>query len=71
MTNRTNNKASSYLTNDETLGWVSYENSKKRFEYDKDLWVLQSTFKYGDKHTDNYRNKIQKTLYFEGFLFVK
>lgn len=57
MTNRTNNKASSYFTNDETLGWVSYENSKKRFEYDKDLWVLQSTFKYGDKHTDNYRNK--------------
>ena len=57
MTNRTNNKASSYFTNDETLGWVSYENSKKRFRYNKDLWVLQSTFKYGNKHTDNYRNK--------------
>jgi predicted NAD/FAD-dependent oxidoreductase len=57
MTNRTNNKASSYFTNDQTLGWVSYENSKRRFKYNKDLWVLQSTFKYGDKHTDNYRNK--------------
>ena len=57
MTNKIKNKACSYFTNDETLGWVSYENSKKRFKYNKDLWVLQSTFKYGDKHTDNYRNK--------------
>ena len=57
MTNKTNNKASSYFTNDETLGWISNENSKRRFKCNKDLWVLQSTFKYGDKHTDNYRNK--------------
>ena len=57
MTNKTNNKSSSYFTNDETLGWISYENSKRRFKCNKDLWVLQSTFKYGDKHTDNYRNK--------------
>ena len=53
MTNKTGNKFSSFFTNDADLGWVSYENSKKRFKFDKDLWVLQSTFEYGKKHTDN------------------
>ena len=57
MTNKTGNKFSSFFTNDADLGWVSYENSKKRFKFDKDLWVLQSTFEYGKKYTDNYRNK--------------
>ena len=57
MTNKTAIKASSFFTNDKVLGWVSKENSKKRFKYNKDLWVLQSTFEYGKKHTDNYRNK--------------
>ena len=57
MTNNTGNKASSFFTNDKVLGWVSNENSKKRFKFNKDLWVLQSTFEYGKKHTDNYRNK--------------
>ncbi len=57
MTNKTDNKTSSFFTNDKVLGWVSYENSKKRFKFDKDLWVLQSTFEYGKKHTNNYRNK--------------
>ena len=56
MTNKTAIKASSFFTNDKVLGWVSKENSKKRFKYNKDLWVLQSTFE-GKKHTDNYRNK--------------
>ena len=45
ITNKTGNKFSSFFTNDADLGWVSYENSKKRFKFDKDLWVLQSTFK--------------------------
>ena len=57
MTNKTGNKSSSFFTNDKVLGWVSNENSKKRFNYNKDLWVLQSTFEYGKKHTDNYRDK--------------
>ena len=57
MTNKTAIKVSSFFTNDKVLGWVSKENSKKRFKYNKDLWVLQSTFEYGKKHTDNYRNK--------------
>jgi len=57
MTNKTGNKASSFFTNDNVLGWVSKENSKRRFNYNKDLWVLQSTFEYGKKHTNNFRNK--------------
>ena len=57
MTNKTAIKVSSFFTNDKVLGWVSKENSKKRFKYNKDLWVLQSTFEYGKKNTDNYRSK--------------
>ena len=57
MTNKTENESSSFFTNDKVLGWVSKENSKKRFKFNKDLWVLQSTFEYGKKHTENYRNK--------------
>ncbi len=57
MTNKTGNEASSFFTNDKVLGWVSNENSKKRFNCNRDLWVLQSTFEYGKKHTDNYKNK--------------
>tara|TARA_Y100000768_G_scaffold373729_1_gene342677 strand:+ start:535 stop:1506 length:972 start_codon:yes stop_codon:yes gene_type:complete len=57
ITNKTNSKMSSFFTNDKVLGWVSNENSKKRFNYNKDLWVLQSTFEYGKQHTDFYKNK--------------
>ena len=57
ITNKTESKVSSFFTNDSILGWVSNENSKKRFKYNKDLWVLQSTFEYGKKHTNNYRKK--------------
>ncbi len=57
ITNKTGCKLSSFFTNDNILGWVSNENSKKRFKYNKDLWVLQSTYEYGKKHTDYYRNK--------------
>ena len=48
---------SSYFFNDEILGWAAYENSKKRFNYKYDLWTLQSTYKYGNKFTKDYRNK--------------
>jgi len=61
MTNKTGSNTSSFFTNDNILGWVSNENSKNRFKYNKDLWVLQSTYEYGRKHTDNYRNR--KKLY--------
>ena len=47
MTNKTGSNVSSFFTNDNILGWVSNENSKKRFKCDKDLWVLQSTYEYG------------------------
>ena len=57
MTNKTGNETSSFFTNDKVLGWISKENSKKRFKFNKDLWVLQSTFEYGKKHTEKYRNK--------------
>ena len=54
---KSKNSNSSYLFDDPILGWAGNENSKKRFKYNKDLWVLQSTYEYGKKHTDNYRNK--------------
>tara|TARA_B100001057_G_scaffold394714_1_gene403986 strand:+ start:375 stop:1343 length:969 start_codon:yes stop_codon:yes gene_type:complete len=57
VTNKTSNESSSFFTDDNVLGWISNENSKKRFKYKNDLWVLQSTFEYGKKHTDKYRNK--------------
>ena len=47
ITNKTGSNASSFFTNVNILGWVSNENSKKRFKYNKDLWVLQSTYEYG------------------------
>ena len=57
VTNKTGSNLSSLFTNDNILGWISNENSKKRFKYNKDLWVLQSTYEYGGKHTDKYRDK--------------
>lgn len=57
ITNKTGSNTSSFFTNDNILGWISNENSKKRFKYNKDLWVLQSTHEYGRKHNDNYRNR--------------
>ena len=55
--NRTSNSYSSYFTNDKILGWISNEKSKKRFQCNKDLWVLQSTFQYGGKNINIYKNK--------------
>ena len=57
ITNKTKNKSSSYFTNDKILGWVSYENSKKRFKSNKDCWVLQSTFNFGKRNINIYKNK--------------
>ena len=55
ITNKTNNKLNSFFTNDSVLGWVSHENSKKRFKINEDLWVLQSTFNYGKLHINKYK----------------
>ena len=54
-----------FFTNDKVLiGWVSKENSKKNLNIiKKTLWVLQSTFEYGKKHTDNYRNSKKNFLH--------
>ena len=55
--NKLKQSNSSYFFNDEMLGWAAHENSKKRFNYKYDLWTLQSTYKYGNKFTKDYRNK--------------
>ena len=57
VTNKLKQNNSSYFFNDEMLGWAAYENSKKRFNYKYDLWTLQSTYRYGNKFTKDYRNK--------------
>ena len=56
-TNKVSNRFSSLFTNDKDLGWISLENSKKRFKYFRDLWVLQSTFDFGNKNIDFYKDK--------------
>ena len=55
--NKTKSSPNSFFFDDDILGWASFENSKKRFNYRRDLWVLQSNFKYGGKHIKKYRNK--------------
>ena len=57
VTNKLKQLNSSYFFNDDMLGWAAYENSKKRFKFKYDLWTLQSTYKYGNKFTKDYRNK--------------
>jgi len=49
---------SSYFFSDKILGWAAYENSKKRFKSDYDLWTLQSTYKWANKVIN--KNKINK-----------
>jgi len=49
---------SSYFFSDEILGWAAYENSKKRFKSNYDLWTLQSTYKWANKVIN--KNKINK-----------
>ena len=54
---KTGKNISSFLFDDEILGWAAKENSKLRFKSIYDLWTLQSTYKYGNKFTKDYRNK--------------
>ena len=57
---KTNLNLSSFLFNDKILGWAGYENSKKRFRSNTDLWTLQSTFNWANKNINN--NKKNKNL---------
>ena len=55
---KTNLGYSSFLFNDRILGWAGYENSKKRFKSESDLWTLQSTFNWANKKIN--QNKVLK-----------
>src|SRR6056300_1091930 len=52
---KTNKKVSSYLFDDNVLGWAAKENSKKRFKSYQDLWTLQSTHKWANKKINKNR----------------
>ncbi len=58
VTKKTRPNVSSYFFADAILGWAAYENSKKRFKSEYDLWTLQSTHKWANKVINN--NKINK-----------
>jgi renalase len=58
-TKKTRPNISSYFFSDQTLGWAAYENSKKRFKSDYDLWTLQSTYKWANKVING--NKVNKS----------
>ncbi len=58
VTKKTGSNISSYFFSDPILGWAAYENSKKRFKSNYDLWTLQSTYKWANKVID--KNKINK-----------
>ena len=57
-TKNTRPNISSYFFSDTILGWAAYENSKKRFKSDYDLWTLQSTHKWANKVI--IKNKLSK-----------
>ena len=57
-TKKTKSNVSSYFFSDPILGWAAYENSKKRFKGNYDLWTLQSTYKWANKVIN--KNKINK-----------
>jgi len=57
-TKKTRSNISSFFFSDKVLGWAAYENSKKRFKSDYDLWTLQSTYKWANKVIN--KNKINK-----------
>ena len=50
VANKIKNNFSSFLFNDEVIGWAAKENSKKRFKYKYDLWTIQSTFKWANRN---------------------
>jgi predicted NAD/FAD-dependent oxidoreductase len=52
---KTNKSVSSYLFDDNVLGWAAKENSKKRFKSYQDLWTLQSTHKWANKKINKNR----------------
>ncbi len=60
VTKKTRANISSYFFKDSILGWAAYENSKKRFKSEYDLWTLQSTYKWANKVINN--NKINKLI---------
>ncbi len=57
-TKKTRPTISSYFFADPVLGWAAYENSKKRFKSNYDLWTLQSTHMWANKVIN--KNKINK-----------
>ena len=57
-TKKTRPNISSYFFSDKILGWAAYENSKKRFKSNYDLWTLQSTHKWANKVIN--KNNINK-----------
>ena len=57
-TKKTRLNISSYFFSDPILGWAAYENSKKRFKSDYDLWTLQSTYQWANKVIN--KNKLNK-----------
>ena len=60
VTKKTSPNASSYFFSDPILAWASYENSKKRFKSNNDLWTLQSTHKWANRVIN--KNRINKTI---------
>ena len=56
--NKKINTVSSYFFDDPILGWAANENTKNRFKTNKNLWTLQSTYKWANKHINN--NRINK-----------
>jgi len=57
-TKKTKLNISSYFFSDPILGWAAYENSKKRFRSNYDLWTLQSTPRWANKVIN--KNKFHK-----------
>jgi len=60
VTKKTKTNISSYLFDDEILGWAAYENSKKRFKNNQDLWTLQSTYDWANRKIN--KNRENKNL---------
>ena len=58
LLNKKINSVSSYFFDDPILGWAANENTKKRFRTNKNLWTLQSTYKWANKKIN--KNKINK-----------
>ena len=64
VTNKIKNNFSSFLFDDEVIGWAAKENSKNRFKYKYDLWTIQSTFKWANKNILKYRSNKKRFINF-------